>query len=240
MNYTKAKSSQITTITLVKYPTLRSKIWAFGMMQYAHQYLANVPGMTFYKLMGSGKGLGFNPFPDWSIYALLQVWNTETDAIRFMEKSPLLSLYDKNGSERVTLFMKNIVAHGKWSKQEPFEPSIALSEEQKPIAVITRATIKTAELRRFWSFVPTAQKPIENAEGLIYTKGIGEVPIKQMATFSIWQNLDCVKQYAYKSREHAKAVKMTRQYDWYSEELFARFQLYKKIGTWQGIQFSMM
>ncbi|MFK7949355.1 MAG: DUF3291 domain-containing protein [Saprospiraceae bacterium] len=236
MDNTKTKASQITTLTLVKYPSLKTKIWAFGMMQYAHQYLSNVSGLSFYKLMGSGKGLGFNPFPDWSTYALLQVWNTETDAIQFMENSPLVSLYDKNSSERISLFMKNITAHGKWSKQEPFKVSDSLSEVKNPIAVITRATIKTKELRRFWKFVPTAQKPIENAKGLIYTKGIGEVPIKQMATFSIWNNLDAVKQYAYKSREHAQAVKMTRQHNWYSEELFARFELYKKIGTWKDIE----
>lgn len=236
MNNTKAKSSQITTLTLIKYPSLKTKFWAFGMMQYAHQYLSNVQGMTFYKLMGSGKGLGFNPFPDWSTYALLQVWETETDAINFVESSQLMSLYANNSSEQITLFMKNITAHGKWSKQQPFNVSDSLNESQYPIAVITRATIKTSQLRRFWKFVPTAQKPIESANGLIYTKGIGEIPIKQMATFSVWKNLDYVKQYAYQSREHAKAIKMTRQHNWYSEELFARFHLYKTIGNWKDIQ----
>ncbi len=231
---TTTMSSQITTLTLIKYPTLKTKIWACGRMQYAHRYLSNIKGLTFYKLMGSGKGLGFNPLPDWSTYALLQIWKTEADAIHFMENSPLISLYDKNSSDRISLFMKNIIAHGKWSKQEPFLPSASLND-QNPVAVITRATIKNSQLLRFWKYVPTAQKPIKNAEGLIYTKGIGEIPIKQMATFSIWNNLDCVKNYAYKSREHAQAVKMTRQYNWYSEELFARFELYKKIGNWEGI-----
>jgi hypothetical protein len=50
------------------------------MMQFANKDLAKVNGLTFYRLMGSGKGRGFNPFPDWSVYCLLQVWESEEAA----------------------------------------------------------------------------------------------------------------------------------------------------------------
>ena len=70
---------------------------------------------------------------------------------------------------------------------------------------------------------------LTNNPDLIYTKGVGEVPFVQMATFSIWKNLEAVKQFAYKSKEHATAVKMTRELKWYKEELFARFVLLKSI-----------
>ncbi|XOV94260.1 MAG: DUF3291 domain-containing protein [Bacteroidota bacterium] len=227
-------SDQITTLTLFKYPTLRGKIWAFGMMQFAHRQLQGIEGMTFYKLVGSGKGLGFNPFPDWSVYGLLQVWNSDKAARQFFGSSPLIKNYNKKTSERATLFMRNISAHGQWSGQTPFKTSTLLDPANPYRAIITRATIKASKLWRFWSYVPTSQKPIKNAEGLIYTKGIGEIPIKQMATFSVWESEDDMKKFAYQSKEHQKAIRMTRELNWYAEELFARFQPYDFMGSWEG------
>lgn len=232
-------SNQITTISLFKYESLKNKLWAFGMMQFAHAQLAGVKGLGFYKLMGSGKGLGFNPLPDWSTYALLQIWDSEEDAQDFIENSELVKSYQSKTVEMGTVFMKNMQAHGEWSNKNPFEVSNSLDPSNEHIAVITRATIKNKFLLKFWKYVPTSQKPIENAKGLIYTKGIGEMPIKQMATFSLWKDKESLHQFAYGSEEHKKAIKMTRSLGWYSEELFARFQPYKLIGKWSGIDLNL-
>lgn len=228
-------SGEVTTLTLVKYSSLRSKLWAFGMMQFAHRYLSDVPGLRFYKLMGSGRGLGFSLMPDWSVYAMLQVWEHESAAIDFLRSNSLMSQYNTMGSERVTLFLKTISSHGEWSRQHPFQHCAGLSDSTLPVAVITRASIKTSELVRFWQYVPTAEKPIAQAQGLIYTKGLGEMPIKQMATFSIWETPEAMEQYAYKSPEHRMAVQLTRERGWFQEELFARFQLYRTMGSMQEI-----
>lgn len=226
-------SQQITTITFFKYTTFKTKLWGFKMMQFAHKDLSNVDGLSFYRLMGSGKGLGFNPLPDWSIYCLLQVWESEDAASQFFKSSELVSRYKENTSEILTLYMKNISAGGTWVGKNPFEKGADL-DPSKPIAVITRATIKLNWLWRFWKYVPTSEKGLVGNEGLIYTKGVGEVPIVQMATFSLWKDFESVKQFAYKSKEHQEAIKRTRKNEWYSEELFARFQPYKSIGTWEG------
>lgn len=232
-------SNQITTLYLFKYKSLKNKLWAFGMMQFAHGQLAGVKGLQFYKLMGSGKGLGFNPLPDWSTYALLQIWDSEEDAQDFIDNSELIKSYQSKTVEMGTVFMKNMQAHGEWSGKNPFEVSNSLDPSNEHIAVITRATIKNKFLLKFWKYVPTSQKPIENATGLIYTKGIGEMPIKQMATFSLWKDKESLNQFAYGSEEHKEAIKMTRTLGWYSEELFARFQPYKLIGNWSGIDLNL-
>ncbi|MEQ9220228.1 MAG: spheroidene monooxygenase [Cyclobacteriaceae bacterium] len=226
---------QVTTITFCRYKSLFHKIWAFFMMQFAHGYLKDVEGMTFYKLMGSGKGLGFNPLPDWSVYVLIQVWENHKAARLFIDSSELMQKYRARSTECMTVFMRCVTTHGLWSGQSPFHPSDHTDPINPMVAVITRATIKTSKLIRFWRYVPTAQKPVEKAEGLIYTKGIGEAPIKQMATFSLWTTEVEMKKFAYQSSEHQQAIKMTRALSWYKEELFARFQPYAFDGNWEKL-----
>lgn len=200
------------------------------MMQFAHSYLQNISGQQFYKLMGSGKGKGFNPLPDWSTYCLLQVWDSEKQADDFFRTSTLFKKYRNRTVKIRTLYMKNIIAKGEWSGQNPFVPSTELDKKNTQIAVITRATIKLSKLRKFWAYVPTSHQQLENNPGLIYTKGVGEVPIVQMATFSLWKDKEALQAFAYQSKEHAQAINMTRELNWYKEELFARFQVFRVSG----------
>lgn len=227
-------SQQVTTLTFFRYQDWLAKCWAFQMMQFAHRPLQQVEGLTFYKLMGSGKGMGFNPLPDWSVYCLLQVWETEAYANHFFAQHPLVKRYDHYASERWTLYMHNISAAGAWSGGNPFKKKETLTAHKGAIAIITRATIKASKLPHFWKYVPTSQKPLLDNKGLIYTKGIGEVPILQMATFSLWKDMASVKKFAYQSKEHQVAIQKTRQLNWYKEELFARFGPFKSVGSWEG------
>lgn len=228
-------SDSITTLTLFNYSRLRDKVWAFGMMQYAHGDLSKVSGQRFYKLMGSGRGLGFDPRPDWSTYALLQVWDSDQAARAFFSTHPLIERYDARCRQRTTLFLKNTKAHGLWAGQRPFELSNSLDPSASRLLVITRAVICTKDLIKFWRYVPISQRPIKGAEGLLYTKGIGEVPFKNMSTVTVWENEEAMRAFAYGSEEHMKAIKLTRQSGWYSEELFGRFQPYDQIGQWDGL-----
>ncbi|MFK7936966.1 MAG: DUF3291 domain-containing protein [Saprospiraceae bacterium] len=229
-------NQQIVTLTFFRYTDFGAQFWAFGMMQFAHADLSKTKGLTFYKLMGSGKNAGFNPLPDWSTYALLQVWEDEAAANDFFQQSPLIQRYDQQSTERWTIYMRTIMARGEWSQQQPFAVSDNLSNEVPLLGVITRATIKWRQLYNFWKYVPTSHQKLLTNSGLIYTKGIGEVPALQMATFSLWKDAAALKKFAYEQKEHRVAIEKTRQLDWYKEELFARFQPYRSEGTWQGEQ----
>jgi len=223
--------NQITTLCLIKYKGFSNKFWALSMMQFAHKYLKQIDGLTFYKLLGSGQD-GFKPQPDWSVYGLLQVWENEEKAQAFIESSKLIKKYKKRSDRFSILYMKSIKAHGLWSGTEPFLKSSSLSANPKAVAIITRASIKTPELFRFWKYVPKTQHAIQHAKGLMYTKGMGEFPIWEMATISVWDSMENAIAYAYSTDAHAKAIKMTRQYNWYKEELFSRFEVYKTEGNW--------
>jgi heme-degrading monooxygenase HmoA len=204
------------------------------MMQYAQRDLKKIDGQRFYKLMGTGKGEGFNPFPDWEVYVLLQVWDSEDAAESFFAESDLMNQYGGRSEEIWTLFLKNMRAKGTWSAKRPFETNEDLDPENPLIAVVTRATIKTSRLLKFWRSVPAAQAQLKTNPGLIFTKGVGEIPVFQMATFSLWENEEALHSYAYKARGHQEAIKKTRKLDWYKEELFSRFQPYRSVGSWEG------
>lgn len=226
----------ITTLTLFRFSNPINKIWAFSQMQFAHSHIGKIPGLNFYKLLGSGRSPGFNPLPDWGVYAMLGVWESEQAATNFFNHAEIFKRYQAHSSEQWTIFMKPLQVKGLWSGGNPFTTSTDLDEANPLIAVITRATIRTNKLLKFWRYVPTSQRPImQGCEGLIYTKGIGEVPLVQMATFSLWENLETLKNYAYKSPEHQVAIQKTRKIDWYKEEMFVRLQPFRSMGTWNGI-----
>lgn len=206
------------------------------MMQFGHASLANISGQQFYKLMGSGRGFGFNPWPDWSIYTLLQIWENEEAAQLFTKSSPFFHKYCAKSAESSTLYLRNITSHGTWDGKNPFTPFTTSQDQRLPRLILTRATIKKSKLRTFWNYVPTSQKSLANATGLIYTKGVGEWPLIQMATLSVWENEAAMLDFAYGSKDHIKAIKMTKELNWYKEELFARFVPYRIEGDFKELK----
>ena len=198
--------SQITSLSILTYKGFAQKFWALSMMQFGHHYMKSVEGLQFYKLMGSGKD-HFNPFPDWGVYAVLQVWKSKEHAEVFFKEHRLSRLYQKNASKMQVLYLESIQAKGLWNSKNPFESTVKTDDiGESKIAVITRASIKPRMLFKFWKYVPESQKPLENAEGLLYTKGFGELPFVEMATFSIWKNKESLHEFAYNSQGHIKAI----------------------------------
>ncbi len=218
---------QFVTLTEFKFNSFQSKLWAFFMMQFAHKPLSKVQGQDFYKLFGSGES-NFNPFPDWTTYAILQTWESEKAAKNFFEESQIYKRYCQHSQKHAIIEMQPIQSRGSWNNKNPFRfksSEVSNIPSDSKIAVITRASIKPSKLFKFWKAVPNSQKPLEDANDLIYTKGYGEVPFFEMATFSLWKSLEGLNKFAYQSKAHVKVIKKTRQIKWYNEELFARFKV---------------
>jgi len=232
------RGGQVTTFSFFRFAGHRSKIWAFGQMQFAHHSLSEVRGQSFYKLMGSGRER-FSPWPDWSVYTLLQVWQSEEAARQFFRSDRKWHQYKKNSSECWVLFLENKAVKGSWDSKVPFEPLPTTTDDLPYSLVLTRATIRLSQIRRFWRYVPDSQTDLYNQPGLIYTKGVGEWPLRNMATVSIWSDESGIRKFAYRGEGHRKAIELTRKYDWYSEELFSRFRIYAMSGTWESKERSL-
>jgi hypothetical protein len=63
---------------------------------------------------------------------------------------------------------------------------------------------------------------------------VGEWPLIQQATLSVWKTKAEMMDYAYKNQHHKEVVQLTRKLNWYNEEMFARFVPYKFHGKWNG------
>lgn len=188
-------------------------------------YLQRIPGLCFFKLLGTGAGQGFSLRPDFSTYALLLVWEDQSFADQFYQNNVLMALYQKKASHIRRLTLANTSSHGLWSGENPFKSIKGYKPDKQTVAVITRATLRATRLWSFWRAVPKASKAIESAKGVHFYKGIGEWPFIQQATISIWDSMEDVMQFAYKDKVHKDIVKQTKKKRWYKEDLFARFMV---------------
>jgi hypothetical protein len=187
-------------------------------------------GCTFWKLMGSGKNGTFSLSPDWQQWGLLVVWNNREDFDNFYGHSFIAKWWNLFTVEKWTTLCEPLQSHGKWGGKEPFG-NLNVTDYNGPVAILTRATIRVNRLKNFWANVDEVSSLMRKSPGYITSLGIGERPLYKQATFSLWNNLDDVKGFAYRSKEHAEVIKKTRTEGWYSEELFARFKPIASMGT---------
>jgi hypothetical protein len=189
--------------------------------------------LLFYKLLGSGAKNGFSAAPNFGTYALFSVWENETKAQTFFDKNSFFNTYKKRSSEMFTVYLNSAESHGYWDGIQPFEKTSTL-EMNKPIVVLTRASIRFNKLWSFWNKVGIVSQSLNGYKGAVMSIGVGEWPLIQQATISIWKTQAEMLDYAYKNPKHREVVLLTRKLNWYKEEMFARFVPYKFEGFWEG------
>lgn len=244
----------IVTITVLQYEPL-ARFQAFANMGRVRSHPLRAEGLAFSKLMGSG--LNFGLIPNLSTYVFLGVWNDDCAARTF----PQTDIYHRlsQGTGQIgTLYLQPQRSHGLWNGQDPFSanseqlaanspgasglpeaPQRSLSTSDpgslpadNPVAVLTRATIHPRALLDFWRHVPQArQRLADHANDLLFGIGVGEVPLVQQCTISVWRDAAAVNRYAYRQSGHKEVVQLTRERKWYSEELFARFRVIRSEGN---------
>ncbi|WP_165838166.1 spheroidene monooxygenase [Pontibacter arcticus] len=225
--------ARLTTLTLFGIKSGHQR-WGLAQMGTSGPHLKKVPGLLFFKLLGTGHGKGFSIKPNFRRYGLLCTWESEEAADQFLELSGLMQEYHKHSDEVWTVKLNPLQSHGLWDQQAPFAPVLTEKYTSGPIAVLTRASINWRALPSFWKFVPQASQALDEAEGLICSIGLGELPLIRQATFSVWESEEVMKKYAYKNQKHQEVMRRTRSEKWYKEELFARFVPLTSSGLWNN------
>ena len=183
--------------------------------------LRRTQGVAFAKMLGCGRGETFTPSDaDPTRWGCLVV--IPDSQLAQLDSSTTIRAWRKKSISEFRVVLDPIASTGMWSKQKPFEPS-APANFQGQIVAITRARIKASQTTRFFKSVPPVTASLHSSPGLISTIGIGEAPIGLQGTFSLWESMQAIKDFAYKGAAHQKAIAQTSEFDWYAEELFARF-----------------
>ncbi|MCB2377131.1 spheroidene monooxygenase [Hymenobacter sp. BT635] len=221
----------LTTLTIF---TLRpgTTRWGLAQMGTAPRQLQRVPGLRFFKMLGSGYDFGLKP--NFQRYALMAVWETPAAAASFFAAHPLWLNYQQHSAETWTLHLAPLKAHGLWDGQNPFDYQTQTATAEGPVAVLTRASIKLWKAPQFWRAVPATSAAFAQAQGVRAAIGLGEIPVVRQATFSVWESAASMQQYAYRGAAHKGVIQRTRQEKWYGEELFARFTVLRSQGTLDG------
>ena len=195
--------------------------FAFLQMAIGRRIARHIPGVSFAKLMGTGTGKTFTPSDaDLQQWAILFV----ADDLDIVEQSQFIQRWNRRSIKVDKYILDPISSHGEWSKRRPFE----ISEKKHsggPVVAITRARLKWSQSLRFWRSIPPVVTDLHQSPGLIFSIGIGEAPIGLQGTFSLWDSAQSLRDFAYKNAPHRAVIEDTKRFDWYSEELFARFDL---------------
>jgi len=202
--------------------------FALSRMALNRRAVRKFPSVTFAKLLGCGTGERFTPSDaDPLRWGMLVVIDEEhVDAF---DMSSVVTKWRKNSRSEFRALLSPISSHGQWSKKEPF--SVSTKASDGAIVAITRARISFLGNFRFWKAVPPVTTSLHNSPGLISAIGIGEAPIGLQGTFSLWESGQALRNFAYKGEAHTQVIADTKKYQWYSEELFARFAVLELRGS---------
>jgi hypothetical protein len=188
------------------------------------------PGVAFAKLLGTGSGRTFtvtdaNP----TTWAALTAWSSAAAASRYA----LAGRWDALAEESWRIDLRPIASRGRWSGRKPFgEPTPR--QTTGPVAAVTRARLVPRRALAFWRSVPPVSAELHSTAGLLAAIGIGEAPVGLQGTFSLWRSSDALRSFAHHGPAHVAAVRRTPVEGWYSEELFARFEVVGSQGTLDG------
>ncbi len=219
----------VTLLQIHRFQSVKAKWWAFKQMPTYAQKLKSQYGARFAKQLGTGAGEGFSLWPDWSTYCTLSVWEHTAAAHHYLNSQAFRQSFKDYSFASTNIWMKGILSRGQWNGENPFVEQKGNANPEL-LGVITRASIKKKMLAKFWSNVPAVSRSMHQLPGKLYSKGIGERPLLEQATFSVWENQKLMQNFAYHQKEHKKVVQKTQQLNWYSEELFARFEIVKIEG----------
>lgn len=192
--------------------------------------LGRVPGLRFWRLLGTGAGTSTGPGVDLHRTALFAVWDDDAALeAHLIRTAPRVVAADESWHVR----LRALGGHGAWRGVDVLGQMTPARSTDGPVALITRATVHRRAWRSFRQSSRVVSDVLQGADGLLAVVGFGEAPFGRLGTFSLWRDLDAMRAFSQLPRHH-DVVRRTRDEQWYREELFARFQPYSSSGRWDG------
>jgi len=213
-----------------------SPLRALGWLTLGRFLLRTVPGLFFFKVLGSGRDAGFEPAPGLRHQGLFCAFRDDASADGFIATSPAMSYLHAHARELFSAKLRATSIRGSWAGTVPLRVT-ATPQAGEPVASLTRASIRPHKALAFWRHAAPAQKAVEVAPGCILSAGLGEAPLLRQATFTVWASQASMDAFA-RNGPHLEAIRATRETGYFSEDLFARFRIDEMRGTWKGRNFA--
>lgn len=229
----------VIVLTLVDVaPTPAARAWGYARFVAGRFALRGTPGLSFAKVLGSGKDGGFGLKPSASRMGLFCIFSSEASADDFIAHSSVSRDYRDHAREHLVAKLRAYSSKGAWSGRSIAVTTAApASPDVGPIASLTRASIKPQKAASFWALEPAAERGLNDAPGCLLSVGIGEAPVFRQATFSVWANTQAMDGYA-RSGAHLAAIRAAYGGDFFSESAFVRMTPLLLRGTWKDQRFN--
>lgn len=205
-----------------RYPTSHA-IQAFLLMGFQGLFRGGSPPEDRMRLMGCGGGDGFSIVPDFNRYCLMSHLRHGQDLDR-VRQSAFYQRVACPSIERIHFVLRPASGHGTWGGATPFDYSNSRGGN-RPLAVLTHARVTTARAAAFWRAVPGIRRELAASPGCLFHIGFGEQPLRTLATFSLWQDLESMRRFAYRDTAHHRVSRAARAGQWLVESLFVRFEI---------------
>lgn len=206
------------TVTVARFPRRRI-IEAVAALGWMRLVLRRRAGLSWWRLVGTGaSAAGFGARPDWLRIGLVAVWDGSPRPI------PMLDGYLARRAETVDRYVLRPVRwHGTWGGLDPLAGADRSRAQPATgaAAVITHGRIPLRLLVRFWRRVPAVAAAVMASPGFRGGFGFGSVPLVALATFSLWDDHQSHRAFAFEPGPHADVIAATRREGWFREEFFA-------------------
>jgi spheroidene monooxygenase len=210
-----------------RYPAGHTPI-AFMLMGFQGLFLGRGMPPGTIRLMGCGSRDGFSIIPDLRTYCLMSALEDPADMAR-LRRTRLYRWVASPSIEQLHFELSPSTGHGTWDGDEVFAYS-GHRAGARPFAVLTHARVGRGSMRRFWRSVPAIREDLKHAGGCLYHIGFGEHPLRTLATFSIWNDLPSMQQFAYRHTAHHDVSVAARKEHWLAESMFVRFDIERISG----------
>jgi spheroidene monooxygenase len=204
--------------------------------------LLRARGALFAKMLGSGVGGGFLPWPSLTHQGLFATFTDRAAAEAFIARDPTVAAMRADARADATgapafaaLLAEPTGVRGRWAGREPLAvvPDSAPPSADGPVLALTRASIRPAKLLAFWRHAPPAQRSLHGVDGCLLAAGLGEAPVVRQCTVTLWRDHRAMAAYA-RTGAHGAAIRASAAEAHFSESLFARFRVLAAEGVWKG------
>ncbi len=171
------------------------------------------------------------PTPTFGRAGMIAAWDDDAALDRFLAGDPLAERFAGGWMAR----MAPLHVYGAWAGL-PGLPTkeIAVADDER-VAVLTLGQLRLRRLRPFLKASARAEGEAVADPAMLASTGLARPP-RMVATFSIWRDVEGMREYARGRRDgaHPAATAEHRANSFHHESAFVRFRPYASQGSWSG------